>query len=94
MGNSWAKIKKLSLEFLWDEQEQEPPIDEKTKNLLIQACNSLCPGLDTGEVQYTRRLPYWSARWGSGRGSNRGRFTWTGGSAVALFSVEEHETRE
>jgi len=86
MANSWAKVKQLCLEFVWDDEAEEPPIIETTKNLLMQAGNRLCPTLDTGEVRYTRQPTLQPAPWMD----NRGRFTWTGGSIVASFSPEEH----
>lgn len=55
MGRSWAKVKWLCLVFVWDELDVEQPlIDERTKSLLVQAFNRLCPALDTAEVRCTR----------------------------------------
>jgi hypothetical protein len=63
MGNSWAKVKHLSLVDTWvgfdDEGEGQPAVYERTKGLLIRALNTLCPALDTGEVRCMSGYVMW-----------------------------------
>jgi len=87
MGNSWARIKHLSLVDAWIRPQPPDYEIEGTKRLLIGALNALCPALETGEVRYTNGYVMWRVH---------GRVMWVGGRRSqerrGPVNVEEDKT--